>query len=117
MAALAEWPKTGVPQNPGAWLMAAARRRAIDGLRRARMLARKHAEIGRDLEGGHDAGIEAIEAAMDDDIGDERLSLIFTACHPVLSREARAALTLRLIGGPGTGQTPPPFPAREATGP
>src|SRR5918998_704892 len=114
MAALAEWPKTGVPQNPGAWLMAAARRRAIDGLRRARMLARKHAEIGRDLEGGHDAGIEAIEAAMDDDIGDELLGLIFTACHPVLSREARAALTLRLIGGLSTDEIARAFLSTEA---
>jgi RNA polymerase sigma factor (sigma-70 family) len=115
VAALAEWPKTGVPQNPAAWLMAAARRRAIDGLRRASMLARKHAEIGRDLEGGRDAGIDAIEAAMDDDIGDERLSLIFTACHPVLSREARAALTLRLIGGLTTDEIARAFLASEAT--
>ena len=99
VTALSEWPKTGVPQNPGAWLMAAAKRRAIDGFRRDRMLARKHAEIGRDLEDERDTGVEDIEAAMDDDVGDELLGLIFTACHPVLSPEARAALTLRLIGG------------------
>ena len=99
VAALSEWPRTGVPRNPGAWLMATAKRRAIDGLRRSRMMARKHAEIGRDLEDERDTGVEEIEAAMDDDVGDVLLGLIFTACHPVLSREARAALTLRLIGG------------------
>jgi predicted RNA polymerase sigma factor len=97
--ALAEWPKTGVPQNPGAWLMAAAKRKAIDGMRHDKMRDRKHAEIGRDLEDERDNSVEDIEAAMDDDIGDELLGLIFTACHPVLSAEARAALTLRLIGG------------------
>src|ERR1700754_158795 len=93
LTALAEWPKTGVPNNPGAWLMAAAKRRAIDGFRRDKMAARKHAEIGRDMDEESNAEIEAIEAAMDDDVGDERLSLIFTACHPMLSMEARAALT------------------------
>jgi RNA polymerase sigma factor (sigma-70 family) len=97
--ALAEWTQTGVPQNPGAWLMAAAKRKAIDGLRHDKMRARKHVEIGRDLEDERDNSVEDIEAAMDDDIGDELLGLIFTACHPVLSAEARAALTLRLIGG------------------
>src|SRR5438067_8488228 len=82
VTALAEWPKSGVPTNPGAWLMAAAKRRAIDGFRRGKMLARKHAEIGRDLEDERDSSVEDIEAAMDDDVGDELLSLIFTACHP-----------------------------------
>ncbi len=99
LAAIAEWPKSGVPNNPGAWLMAAAKRRAIDGFRRHKMLERKHAEIGRDLEDERDTQVEQMEAAMDDEVGDELLSLIFTACHPVLSAEARAALTLRLIGG------------------
>ena len=99
VTALSEWPKNGVPANPGAWLMAAAKRRAIDALRRDRMLARKHAEIGRDLADKRDTSAEDIEAAMDDDLGDELLGLIFTACHPVLSPDARAALTLRLIGG------------------
>lgn len=99
VTALAEWPKTGVPDNPGAWLMAAAKRRAIDGMRRDKMAARKHAEIGRDLDADSESPAEAIEAALDDDVGDELLSLIFTACHPVLSPDARAALTLRLIGG------------------
>src|SRR5882672_11781105 len=87
--ALSEWPKTGVPANPGAWLMAAAKRKAIDAFRRNKMLARKHAEIGRDLDDERDASVEDIEAALDDDVGDEVLGLIFTACHPLLSPEAR----------------------------
>lgn len=115
VTALSEWPKSGVPRNPGAWLMAAAKRRAIDGFRRREMLARKHAEIGRDLEDERETGVEAIEAAMDDDIGDELLSLIFTACHPVLSPEARAALTLRLIGGLTTDEIARAFLSSEAT--
>src|SRR5262245_10119411 len=90
VTALAEWPKTGIPDNPGAWLMAAGKRRAIDGFRRNTMLKRKHAEIGHELD-ERDDSTEAIEAAMDDDLGDELLGLIFTACHPVLSPEARAA--------------------------
>jgi RNA polymerase sigma factor (sigma-70 family) len=115
VSALAEWPKTGVPQNPGAWLMAVAKRRAIDGLRRDKMLARKHAEIARDLENEGDTGVEDIEAALDDDIGDELLGLIFTACHPVLSAEARAALTLRLIGGLTTDEIARAFLSTEVT--
>ena len=115
VTALSEWPKTGVPQNPGAWLMAAAKRRAIDGLRRSRMLARKHAEIGRDLEGEGGTGVDDIEAAMDDDLGDELLGLIFTACHRVLSPEARVALTLRLIGGLTTDEIARAFLSNEAT--
>ena len=113
-SALAEWPRSGVPRNPGAWLMAAAKRRAVDGFRRDRMRALKHAEIGRGLEEG-DAGSEGIEAALDDDVGDELLSLIFVACHPALSREARAALTLRLIGGLTTDEIARAFLAGEAT--
>ncbi|MBB5537342.1 RNA polymerase sigma factor [Rhizobium giardinii] len=115
VAALSEWPKTGVPKNPGAWLMAAGKRRAIDGFRRSKMLARKHAEIGRDLG---DEGVDPvadIEAAMDDDLGDELLGLIFTACHPVLSPEARATLTLRLIGGLTTDEIARAFLSSEAT--
>lgn len=115
VTALSEWPQSGVPRNPGAWLMAAAKRRAIDGFRRREMLARKHAEIGRDLEDEQETGVDAIEAAMDDDIGDELLSLIFTACHPVLSPEARAALTLRLIGGLTTDEIARAFLSNEAT--
>jgi RNA polymerase sigma factor (sigma-70 family) len=115
VTALSEWPKTGIPRNPGAWLMAAAKRRAIDRFRRNKMLARKHAEIGRDLEDERDTSLEDVEAAMDDDLGDELLSLIFTACHPVLSREARAALTLRLIGGLTTDEIARAFLSNEAT--
>jgi RNA polymerase sigma factor (sigma-70 family) len=115
VTALAEWPKTGVPDRPGAWLMAAAKRRAIDGLRREKMLARKHAEIGRDLEDERDTRIEKIDASLDDDLGDELLGLIFAACHPVLSPEARAALTLRLIGGLTTDEIARAFLSNEAT--
>ena len=114
LIALADWPKSGVPDRPGAWLMAAARRRAIDGIRRERMVERKHAEIARELD-QEDASAEAIEAAIDDDLGDELLGLIFTACHPVLSRDARAALTLRLIGGLTTEEIARAFLASEPT--
>lgn len=115
VTALSKWPETGIPTNPGAWLMAAAKRRALDGLRRNKMLQRKHAEIVRDLEDERDTSVEDVEAAMDDDIGDELLSLIFAACHPVLSREARAALTLRLIGGLTTEEIARAFLSSEAT--
>lgn len=115
VSALSEWPKTGVPIHPGAWLMAAAKRRAIDGFRRSKMLARKHAEIGQDFEDQRDSSIEDAEAAMDDDLGDELLSLIFTACHPVLAPDARAALTLRLIGGLTTDEIARAFLSNEAT--
>jgi len=114
LIALSEWPRTGVPQNPGAWLTAAAKRRAIDGLRRAKMQDRKHAEIARDLDEA-DSSVEALEAQMDDDIGDELLGLIFTACHPVISAEARAALTLRLIGGLTTDEIARAFLSAEPT--
>lgn len=106
VVALERWPVTGIPDNPGAWLMATAKRRAIDQLRRRQMAERKHRQIGRDLEvqASGNAAIEDLEAAMDDDIGDERLSLIFTACHPLLPRDARVALTLRLVGGLSTDE-------------
>jgi RNA polymerase sigma factor (sigma-70 family) len=99
VAALAEWPTSGVPDNPGAWLMATGKRRAIDGFRRAAMQDRKHQEIGHGLEEAGDDAAEMIAARLDDDIGDELLALIFTACHPVLGEEQRTALTLRLVGG------------------
>jgi RNA polymerase sigma factor (sigma-70 family) len=98
LAALERWPATGVPERPGAWLMAAAKRRALDHLRRDRMLARKHEMVARELEGEQQA-MPDLDSALDDDIGDELLRLIFTACHPLLSREARAALALRMICG------------------
>ena len=115
VAALSEWPKSGVPARPAAWLMAIAKRRAIDGFRRERMRARKHDEIGRDLEDEGDTGLEELETAMDDEVGDELLSLIFTACHPILSAEARAALTLRLIGGLTTDEIARAFLSSEPT--
>jgi RNA polymerase sigma factor (sigma-70 family) len=102
VAALEQWPESGVPDNPGAWLMATAKHHAIDLLRRNTRLADKYAELGRDLEHEHQANRSEIDAAieaLDDPVGDNLLSLIFTACHPVLSTEARVALTLRLLGG------------------
>src|SRR3989454_3714581 len=98
VAALEHWPATGVPEKPGAWLMATAKRRALDDLRRRSMFARKHEILIRDLEQEQQAMPDP-DAALDDDIGDELLRLIFTACHPKLSREARAALALRMICG------------------
>jgi RNA polymerase sigma factor (sigma-70 family) len=98
LAALEQWPLAGVPEKPGAWLLATARRRALDHLRRRRMLQRKHEMIARDMEADEQA-MPDLDSALDDDIGDELLRLIFTACHPRLSREARAALALRMICG------------------
>jgi RNA polymerase sigma factor (sigma-70 family) len=98
VAALERWPVTGVPEKPGAWLMATAKRRALDHVRRGRMLARKHDMIARDMEEEQQA-MPDLDSALDDDIGDELLRLIFTACHPRLSREARVALALRMICG------------------
>src|SRR6266576_1530499 len=97
VAALEQWPESGVPDNPGAWLMTAAKRRGIDQLRRKKMLERKHVELGNELEARQQA-VPDLDAAIDDQIGDDLLSLIFTACHPVLTTEARTALTLRLLG-------------------
>ena len=114
VAALKSWPQTGVPDRPGAWLMATAKRRAIDHFRRAKLIERKHAELGRDMEVAPDPSAE-IEAAMDDPVGDDLLSLIFTACHPVLSAEARAALTLRLVGGLTTAEIARAFLVPEPT--
>jgi RNA polymerase sigma factor (sigma-70 family) len=99
VAALETWPESGVPENPGAWLMATAKHRAIDGLRRSERLERKHRELARDLETALRAPAEDIDAALDDHVGDDLLSLVFTTCHPVLSTEARIALTLRVLGG------------------
>ncbi len=114
VTALAEWPRAGVPANPGAWLMAVAKRRAIDALRRGRMRERKHEEIARTLEEPAKDATQAIEAAMDDDLGDELLGLIFTACHPMLSPDARAALTLRVVGGLTTEEIARAFLSSEA---
>jgi RNA polymerase sigma factor (sigma-70 family) len=114
LAALEHWPATGIPQKPGAWLMATAKRRALDHLRRRRLLARKHAMIARDMEQEQQA-MPDLDAALDDDIGDELLRLIFTACHPLLSREARAALALRMICGLTTEEIARAFLVPDAT--
>src|SRR5260370_4167973 len=96
LAALEHWPATGVPDKPGAWLMATAKRRALDHLRRGRMLARKHGMVALDIEQEQQATPD-LDAALDDDIGDELLRLIFTACHPRLSRAALPALALSMV--------------------
>ncbi len=115
VAALERWPGSGIPGKPGAWLMAAAKNRAIDRLRRARLIERKHQEIGRDLEAAGEGAEPDLDAALDDDIGDDLLRLMFTACHPVLSPEARVALTLRLLGGLTTEEIARAFLVPEPT--
>jgi RNA polymerase sigma factor (sigma-70 family) len=114
LAALEHWPATGIPQKPGAWLMATAKRRALDHLRRGKMLGRKHAMVARDLEQKQQA-MPDWDSALDDDIGDELLRLIFTACHPLLSREARAALALRMICGLTTEEIARAYLVADAT--
>ena len=114
LAALERWPQSGIPDNPGAWLMATAKHRAIDLLRRGQMLDRKHAELGRELE-LLQATPPDFAAALDDDIGDDLLRLVFTACHPVLSTEAQVALTLRLLGGLTTEEIARAFLVPEPT--
>lgn len=115
VVALSEWPATGVPTNPGAWLMTTAKRRGLDAIRRDRMRQKKHEEIARELDGDVDTAVAAIETALDDDIGDELLGLIFTACHPILSSESRVALTLRVVGGLTTDEIARAFLVNEAT--
>jgi RNA polymerase sigma factor (sigma-70 family) len=115
VAALERWPHTGVPDNPGAWLMGTAKHRAIDLLRRSQMLERKHAQLGYELDARQEEAVSDRAAALDDHIGDDMLRLIFTACHPVLSTEARAALTLRLVGGLTTDEIARAFLVSEPT--
>ena len=115
VAALQQWPESGVPRNPGAWLMAAAKHRAIDLFRRNKLLERKHEELGYELENAREAGAPDLDAALDDDVGDDLLRLVFTACHPVLSTEARVALTLRLLGGLTTDEIARAFLVAEPT--
>jgi RNA polymerase sigma-70 factor, ECF subfamily len=115
VAALERWPESGVPENPGAWLMATAKHRAIDVLRRRTQQERKHEELGRAIDAEQDAAAPHLEAALDDDVGDDLLRLVFTACHPVLSTEARVALTLRLLGGLTTEEIARAFLVPEAT--
>ena len=115
VAALEQWPASGVPDNPGAWLMTTAKRRAIDQLRRGKMLDRKHQVLGHELEARQEAALADLDAALDDAIGDDLLRLMFTACHPVLSTEARVALTLRLLGGLTTAEIARAFLVPEST--
>src|SRR3989441_824887 len=115
VAALERWPQSGVPDKPGAWLMATAKHRAIDLLRRRKLLERKHAELGRELEAQQEMAVADFDTAIDDDIGDDLLRLVFISCHPVLSREARVALTLRLLGGLTTEEIARAFLAPEPT--
>jgi RNA polymerase sigma factor (sigma-70 family) len=114
LAALDHWPATGVPDQPGAWLMATAKPRALDHLRRAKMLERKHEIVARDMEQEQQA-MPDLDSALDDDIGDELLRLVFTACHPRLSREARVALALRMICGLTTEEIARAFLLPDAT--
>ncbi|MEP7041960.1 MAG: RNA polymerase sigma factor [Dokdonella sp.] len=115
VAALESWPQAGVPDNPGAWLMTTAKHRALDRLRRNQLLERKHGELAHELEGEGDHVAARLESALDDPIGDDLLRLVFTACHPVLSTEARVALTLRLLGGLSTDEIARAFLVPEAT--
>src|SRR6187200_1966924 len=112
VAALKQWPESGVPDNPAAWLMGAAKHRAIDHLRRKQLLQRKHGELAYETES---STAPDFAAALDDDVGDDMLRLMFTACHPVLSAEARVALTLRMVGGLTTDEIARAFLVPEAT--
>jgi RNA polymerase sigma-70 factor, ECF subfamily len=114
VTALEQWPESGVPENPGAWLMTTAKNRAINTLRRGKLIERKHTELGHALDAGRDPEPD-MESALDDEIGDDLLRLVFTACHPLLSQEARVALTLRLIGGLGTDEIARAFLVSEST--
>jgi RNA polymerase sigma factor (sigma-70 family) len=115
VAALEQWPTSGVPRNPGAWLMATAKHRAIDLMRRDKLLERKHEQVARDLEALQEKAVPDLEEAIDDNVGDDLLRLVFIACHPVLSTEAQVALTLRLLGGLTTDEIARAFLVPEAT--
>jgi len=115
VVALEKWPESGIPRNPGAWLMATAKNRAIDTLRRRKLGERKYSEFLHEVESDQPDVVSEIETALDDDIGDDLLSLIFTACHPLLPTDARLALTLRLIGGLTTGEIARAFLSSEPT--
>ena len=115
LAALERWPESGIPDNPGAWLMATAKHRAIDMHRRSKLLERKHELLGHELADRQELSVSDLETALDDDIGDDLLRLMFTSCHPVLSTEARVALTLRLLGGLTTDEIARAFLVPEPT--
>jgi RNA polymerase sigma factor (sigma-70 family) len=115
VAALEQWPESGIPDNPGAWLMATAKHRAIDMFRRNKLLERKHEELGRELQVQQEMAVPNFDAALDDNIGDDLLRLVFISCHPILSTEARVALTLRLLGGLTTDEIARAFLVPEPT--
>src|SRR5512141_1438381 len=115
VAAMEQWPQAGVPDNPGAWLMTTAKRRAIDRLRRDELIERKHVGLAHELASAQDDATVSAAEALDDPIGDDLLRLIFTACHPVLSTEARTALTLRMLGGLTTDEIARAFLVPEPT--
>jgi RNA polymerase sigma-70 factor (ECF subfamily) len=115
VAALERWPEMGVPDNPGAWLMATAKHRAIDHMRRSALLDRKHEQLGHELEAQQEMAVPDLDAALDDHVGDDLLRLVFVSCHPVLSTESRVALTLRLLGGLTTDEIARAFLVPEAT--
>src|SRR5438874_13749105 len=115
VAALEQWPESGIPANPGAWLMTTAKRRAIDFQRRTSMLDRKHEQLGHELATQQERVVPDLDEAIDDEIGDDLLRLMFIACHPVLSTESRVALTLRLLGGLTTDEIARAFLVPEPT--
>lgn len=115
VAALEQWPTSGVPDNPGAWLMATAKHRAIDQIRKRTLVERKHELLGRELEAQQEMSVPDIDAALDDHVGDDLLRLVFISCHPVLATEARVALTLRLLGGLTTDEIARAFLVSEPT--
>jgi RNA polymerase sigma factor (sigma-70 family) len=115
VVALERWPESGIPDNPGAWLMATARRRGLDELRRGKLLERKHEELAHEIAAGSALNTPDLDAAIDDDVGDDLLRLVFTSCHPLLSTQARVALTLRLLGGLTTEEIARAFLVPEPT--
>src|SRR4051794_25675140 len=115
VAALERWPSSGIPDNPGAWLMATAKYRAIGLQRRHKMLDRKHQQVGYELEAQQESATPDLDAAIDDEVGDDLLRLVFISCHPLLSTEAQVALTLRLLGGLTTEEIARAFLVPEPT--
>jgi RNA polymerase sigma-70 factor, ECF subfamily len=115
VTALERWPQSGIPDNPGAWLLTTAKNRALDELRRRKRLDRKHEELGHEIEANQAAAVPDLDAAIDDDVGDDLLRLVFTSCHPILTPDARVALTLRLLGGLTTEEIARAFLVPEPT--